>query len=68
MFRREVEDRAALLHRLGYSRARARARLLANARWDFEIGASDGPTPAEIESLLDAVYKRGGPRSGPPAV
>ena len=68
MFRREIEERAALLHRLGYSSAKARARLLANARWDFEIGADDAPAPSEIEKLIDAVYRRGSARSGPPTI
>jgi hypothetical protein len=68
MYRREIEERAALLHRLGYPRPLARARLLANARWDFEIGADDAPAPSEIEALIDAVYRRGGARSGPPTV
>ncbi len=63
MYRRELEDRAALLYRLGYSKPRARARLLANVAWDFEIGAGAAPSAKEVTAVVDAVYKRGGPSS-----
>lgn len=65
MYRREIEDRAALLHRLNFSRPLARQRLLENIDWDFEIGA--GPRilgPAEVDAILDQTWKRGGPTSG----
>jgi hypothetical protein len=68
MFRRELEERAALLCRLGYPKRQARARLGANVAWDFEIGAGDAPAAKEIDAVVDAVYKRGGARSGPPSV
>jgi hypothetical protein len=68
MYRRELEERAALLFRLGYSQARARARIGANVGWDFEIGAGEPPPSKEIDAAVDAVYRRGGLRSGPPAV
>ena len=42
MYRGELEERAALLQRLGYDKDRARARLAANLAWDFR----DGTTPA----------------------
>ena len=38
MYRSELEDRAALLHRLGYAKDKARARLAANLAWDFPDG------------------------------
>src|SRR3954468_20152042 len=37
MYRREMEDRAALLYRLGYSAKLCKARLAANVAWDFEL-------------------------------
>jgi hypothetical protein len=58
MYRTELEDRAALLHRLGYSKDSARARLQANARWDFAGG--DGPiTGAEIDAIADRAFGGG---------
>ena len=64
MYRTELEDRAALLHRLGYAKDSTRARLQANARWDFEAG--DGPvTAAHIDAIVDRVY--GGAGAGNPA-
>ncbi len=64
-YRREIEDRAALLRRLNYSRPAARTRLLQNIDWDFEIGA--GPrvlNAADVDAILDQTWKRGGPASG----
>lgn len=64
-YRREIEDRAALLHRLDYARPLARRRLLENIAWDFEVGA--GPRilgEAEVDAILDQTWKRGGPASG----
>jgi hypothetical protein len=55
MYRTELEDRAALLQRLGYAKDSARGRLQANARWDFEGG--DGPvTSSQIDAIVDRVY------------
>jgi hypothetical protein len=55
MYRTELEERAALLSRLGHSRESARARLLANARWDFPDGA--GPvSPADVDAIVDRVF------------
>ena len=65
MYKKEIEERAALLRRLGYDRARARTRLLANIEWDFEIGA--GPKllqPADVDAILEQIWSRGGPASG----
>jgi hypothetical protein len=69
MLRHELEDRAALLHRLGYSKDRAKARLRANVQWDYELhGKPRSPeTDREIDKLVDAVWRRGG-GSGPPTV
>ncbi len=61
MFRTEAEQRAALLRRLGYTKARAEARLRANLDWDFEVGAStrpDGLTDAELQKIVKAAFAR----------
>jgi len=58
MYRTELEDRAALLSRLGHSKDAARARLQANARWDFPGG--DGPvTAAQVDAIVDRVFGGG---------
>jgi hypothetical protein len=63
MYRTELEDRAGLLSRLGYARDAARARLQANARWDFPGG--DGPvTAAQVDAIVDRVFG-GGPAGKP---
>jgi acyl-CoA reductase-like NAD-dependent aldehyde dehydrogenase len=63
MYRTEMEERAALLQRLGHPRESARARLAANLAWDFERG--DSPiAPAQIDAILDRVY--GGAPAGKP--
>ena len=73
MYRAELVDRAALLHRLGHARASARARLLANVGWDFEQapnpiapepggeGAAPGGhagTAALVEAAIDLILDR----------
>jgi hypothetical protein len=55
MYRAELEERAALLHRLGRSKDEARARVHANARWDFE--GREGPVKAaDIDAIVDRVF------------
>ena len=71
MFRRELEERAALLHRLGYSAKQAKHRLRANVEWDFELSQKNKVTPkhlGEVDRIVDSVYRRGGIASGPPSV
>ena len=53
MYRSELEDRAALLQRLGYGKDKTRARLAANLAWDFPAGAR----PLD-EAALDAIVDR----------
>jgi hypothetical protein len=53
MYRAELEDRAALLQRLGYAKDKARARLAANLSWDFP----DGKSPLDA-GALDAIVDR----------
>lgn len=68
MYQRELEERAALLYRLGYPKAVARARLASNVAWDFQIGADDPPSAGDIETVVDSIYRRGGMSSGAPSV
>ena len=67
MYRRELEDRAALLFRLGYSSKRAKARLAGNVAWDFELHGRPRHA-AEVDKIVDAVYRRGGRAGGAPTV
>jgi hypothetical protein len=62
MYRGELADRAALLHRLGHGKAAVRARLAANIAWDVEAGGS--PIPGgEIDAIVDRAF--GAPRATP---
>jgi hypothetical protein len=63
MYRAELEERAALLSRLGRGRVEARARLLANLAWDFEQGPSP-ITTAQIDAIVERVF--GGTPAGRP--
>jgi hypothetical protein len=67
MYRRELEDRAALLFRLGYSSKRTKARLHGNVAWDFELHGRPRHA-AEVDKIVDAVYRRGGKAGGAPTV
>jgi len=55
MYRTELEERAALLHRLGYAKDRTRARLAANLAWDFPNGSKplDG---AALDAIVDRLF------------
>jgi hypothetical protein len=64
MYRTELEDRAGLLSRLGYSKENARTRLQANVRWDFEGGR--GPVPAgDVDAIVERVFGGNGPAGRP---
>ena len=67
MYRRDLEERAALLQRLGFTAKRCKQRLAANVAWDFELHARPKHA-AEVDRIVDGVYKRGGLASGPPTV
>jgi len=55
MYRTELEDRAALLCRLGYAKESARTRLRANAHWDFPDGK--GPvTAADVDAIIEKAF------------
>jgi hypothetical protein len=60
----ELRDRAALLYRLRYDRAEAKARLRANVAWDFEMHAAP-PFAAKVDGVVDEIYGRGGSSGGP---
>ena len=55
MYRTELEERAALLHRLGYAKDKTRARLAANLAWDFPNGSKplDG---AGVDAIVDRLF------------
>ena len=55
MYRGELEERAALLQRLGYAKDKARARLAANLAWDFPEGKAplDG---AALDAIVDRLF------------
>jgi len=55
MYRGELEERAALLHRLGYAKDKTRARLAANLAWDFPNGSKplDG---AALDAIVDRLF------------
>jgi len=55
MYRTELEERAALLHRLGYAKDKTRARLAANLAWDFPNGSKplDG---AALDAIVDRLF------------
>lgn len=64
MYRRELEQRAALLLRLGRGPAYVKARLAANLAWDFDLGPTS-PKPiapplsqSEIDKIVDGVQRR----------
>lgn len=64
MYRQELEERAALLQRLGQPKDAARTRLAANLRWDFE--GREAPFKAsDIDAIVERVYGSG--PSGKPA-
>jgi hypothetical protein len=67
MYRREIELRAALLHRLRFTAARAKARIKAQVGWDFELHGTPKHA-SEIDKVVDAVYRRGGTSTGAPSV
>jgi len=61
MYRTELEQRAGLLRRLGFPRARVEARLRNNLDWDFEIGTSgrpEGLADAELARIVKAAFAR----------
>jgi hypothetical protein len=61
MYRRELEERARLLCRLGYPAKQAKARLSAYVAWDFDPFGL--PRHAgDVDRIVDAAYQRQSPR------
>jgi len=57
MYKKEIEDRAGLLLRLGYQARDVKARLRKTVDWDFDL--QDKPDHAgEVDRIVDDVYKR----------
>ena len=67
MYLSELRERAALLKRLNYDKAEARARLRANVHWDFELHSQPGFL-SKIDTIIEDVYGRGGAAGGPPTL
>jgi hypothetical protein len=59
MYRVELEERAALLQRLGHGKDHVRQRLQANLAWDFERGESP-LTAAHVDAIVDKVFGANG--------
>jgi hypothetical protein len=57
MYRRELEDRAGLLLRLGRSPAFVKSRLSSNVEWDFDL-ATRPSHAADVDKIVDAVARR----------
>ena len=55
MYRVELEERGALLQRLGYGKERTRARLAANLTWDFPNG-SKPLDAAALDAIVDRLF------------
>jgi hypothetical protein len=55
MYRTELEERAALLHRLGHGKGEVRARLAGNLGWDFPPGQSPVST-ASLDAIVDKLF------------
>jgi len=54
MYRGELVERAALLHRLGHGKAAVRARLAANLGWDFDGAAN--PIAGELDAIVEREF------------
>ena len=64
MYRAEIEERAALLGRLGHGRDQTRLRLLSNLAWDFAPTARP-LDDKDVDGILDRVF--GTSSNGKPA-
>jgi hypothetical protein len=57
MYKKEIEERAGLLLRLGYKAAAVKSRLQKTVDWDFDL--QHAPEHAsEVDRIVDDVYKR----------
>jgi hypothetical protein len=68
MYNIELQERAALLMRLGFSLEETTRRLHGNVRWDFELH-EDPAHLAQVKDLVEKVYKtRRDGAGGPPSL
>lgn len=68
MYVRELEERAALLFRLGYRQDDVKRRLRGNVRWDFELHKRPAFL-SRIDGIVNQLWKRGGrARGGTPSL
>jgi len=58
MLQREIKERAALLMRLGHSRAEAAGRCRANVDWEYELETGLPAVADEIDALVAQVFDR----------
>jgi len=57
MYKKEIEDRAGLLLRLGYKARDVKARLKKSVDWDFDL--QEAPDHAsDVDRIVDEVFKR----------
>lgn len=57
MYRRELEERASLLMRLGHDAHAVKTRLKKTVAWDFELQANPEHAGA-VDAIVEDVYKR----------
>ena len=60
MYRGELEERGAMLQRLGYGKEKTRARLAANLAWDFPNGKRPLDDGA-LDSIVDRLFNGASP-------
>jgi hypothetical protein len=60
MYRAELEERAALLHRLGHGKPQVRARLAGNLGWDFAPDKTP-LAPGALDAIVDRVFGQTSP-------
>ena len=60
MYRSELEERAALLQRLGHGKQETRARLAANLGWDFTPDKAP-LAPAVLDAIVDRLFGQATP-------
>ncbi len=52
----EIRDRAALMRRLGHSKADAIHRCMGNLAWAFSVSGQPAVSPARVRKLVAEVY------------
>lgn len=57
MYKKEIEDRAGLLLRLGYKAREVKARLKKSVDWDFDLQKAPDHA-SEVDRIVDDVFKR----------